>query len=114
MGQNGTQERGRPRRSRCISSEETAEIRRVFGVELVHDPNGSDVSHWHSSTTQFDGQNNTAKCSLHICLYMDFPTREIHRPNTPDLPCVDPPIILGRRDQFDVLTQIRDWLRRVR
>ena len=55
-----------------------------------------------------------AFASLHICLYMDFATREIHRPNTPDLPCVNPRIILGRRDQFDVLTQIRDWFGRAR
>ena len=54
-------------------------------------------------------QNNTAKCSLHICLDMDFPTGEIHCANAPALPCVDPRVILGRREQFDVLTEICDW-----
>ncbi len=55
-------------------------------------------------------QKETAGQSLHVCVDVNFSSSEIHGPNPPDLPRVDPGVILGRRGETYVLTKVGDRL----
>ena len=77
-------------------------------LKIVTDNHNPNRAALFVTTVDFGKNQVLPQSLLQVCFDMDLAGSQVHGPHAPDLPRIDPGIILDRRDQTQILNKIRD------